>query len=63
MLLMAEFNEKNNRQLHANSHGSEFYDPDIHHCENLIAKIQVEAIEQRSVEDEKSIDDFEGENK
>ena len=48
MLLMAEFSAKNNRQLHANSHGSDFYDPDISTCENLIAKLQVVSIQNES---------------
>ena len=44
-ILMADYTEKNNRQLHAASHGSDFYDPDLVHVENLIGKIEVEIME------------------
>jgi len=44
-LLMAEYSIKNNRQLHAASHGGDFYDPDLKHVENIIGKIEVEIME------------------
>ena len=44
-ILMAEYKIKNDRQLHAVSHGGDFYDPDLVHVENLIGKIEVEIME------------------
>ena len=42
---MSEYKIKNERQLHALSHGSEFYDPDMKHCENVLELIEVEIME------------------
>ena len=42
---MAELKIKTDRQLHAVSHGGDFYDPDMKHVENLISKIEVEIME------------------
>lgn len=38
-LLMAELYQKKNRQLHAASHNSDFYDPDFFILESALDKI------------------------
>ena len=47
-LLMSEYKNKSERMLHAASHGSDFYDPDLKFCENILAKIEVDIMEGKS---------------
>lgn len=39
-LLAAEYQNKNERQLHAASHGSDFYDPDMAALCSLLDKLE-----------------------
>ena len=47
-LLMSEYKIKSERMLHAASHGSDFYDPDLKFCENIMGKIEVDIMEGKS---------------